>query len=281
MMEDIPYYGLHLAMGSEFEWIFEDSPEVWSATEEFDAILEYSGGAKDFGTVLRRFLKKYPWHIDALTHYATCKRYAGRALDGFAFASSAVLHGRNAFPKEFDRVKHEIPGGFVQNRPFLRALHELMESSAEVGDLRSAVEIGYEMLGFDREDKMGARLELPWFLVRLGRFAAAAEIFEHKRYKETFFEARYLYPVVLLELDRIENAIAVIQECLVFPDVARYILDPSLDYPEWDSPVAAFALSPEQEGSRLAQKYREHWLKCDGAIELLQAEVDKLNRPRR
>lgn len=119
------------------------------------------------------------------------------ALDAYAFARTAVATAKEAFPNDYDPSRHQIPGGFVDNRPFLRALYEFMQCCDALGDVDGAATAGFEILAYDLADRMGARLELPKYLIKQGRYATAAELFERPDFVGTFHRASYLHPLVL------------------------------------------------------------------------------------
>ena len=253
---------------SEEEWRFEGSEEAWTATEKFDGILEKARATGKMGGLLRSFLKRYPWHFDALSHYSGEKLREGKTLEAYAFSHAAVATARSCIPREFDPALHYIPGGFVENRPFLRCLYNLMQCYEALGDYRGASALGDELLQFDYEDRMGARMEMPKYFLRQGRYQAAAELFSAEKWEGTFYAAQHLYPVVLLHLDRRNEAIKEIEGLLGRPNVARYLLDPDVPCPPQDSPFGMSSGS-ELEGYYFASQYRCFWASCKGALDLL------------
>jgi len=50
---------------------------------------------------------------------------------------------------------------FIENRPFLRCLFNLMLCHESLDDTQGAASIYFEILALDEEDRMGARMELP------------------------------------------------------------------------------------------------------------------------
>ncbi len=278
-----PPYKLIRTRVSEIEWRFEESQEAWAATDQFDAVLEKGRATGKLSPLLREFLKKFPWHFDALTHYAMCKRYERKFLDAYAYARTAVGTAKEAFPDDFDPAGQQIPGGFVENRPFLRALHELMQCRETLGDNVGASKIGYEILSFDVMDRMGARTELPKYLLRMGRYQKALELFESPEFEGTFHRSNYLLPLVLLHIGRREEAIKTFDECLHTPQTARYLLNPMLPMPPSDSPFGGVTSGSELEGYFCAQEYRPLYFECDEALNLLieaSKKVEKAGWPR-
>lgn len=282
-MTPAPPFELIHTRFSEKEWRFEASELVWAATEEFDGILETARGTGKLGAPLRAFLKRYPWHFDALTHYAMLKYREGKKLEAYAFAHAAVGTARSYIPREFDPKEHTIPGGFVENRPFLRCLYNLMLCCEALGDAQTASAIGFEILDLDHEDRMGARMELPKHLLRLGRYQAAADLFESDRFSGTFHRANYLYPLLLFHLGREKDAMEAIENCLRTPQVARYLLEPMASQPPSDSPIGGFTSGSELKGYWYAREYLPYWLDCDNALKLLlkaSHKVEKAGWPR-
>jgi tetratricopeptide (TPR) repeat protein len=263
-----PPFSLIRTRVSESEWRFEGSDEAWTATEEFDGILEMSRSAGKLGAALRAFLKRYPWHFDALNHYSGEKLREGKTLEAYAFSHAAVATARSCFPREFDPSKHYIPGGFVENRPFLRSLYNLMQCYEALGDYRGASALANELLQFDYEDRMGARMELPKYLLRQGRYQSAADLFAEKKWEGSFFAAEHLYPVVLLHLGRRDESIEAMERLLGRPNIARYLLNPDAPCPPQDSPFGMSSGS-DLEGYYFAAQYRYYWATCGEALDLL------------
>ena len=207
MKDDNIRYVLVRTQTDAAEWLFRESEEASAATWRFDQILESWRGDRRLTSKLRTFLNRCPWHIDAITHYSGCKLNEGKLLDAFAFAQLAVCIARTAFPSEFEEGRHRIPGGFVENRPFLRSLYNLMNAQAWIDEQAAAAATAYQILSYDREDRMGARMELPKYLLQCGLHREAVTLFEDEAFEGNFASAMYLYPVALLGCGREEKAI--------------------------------------------------------------------------
>ncbi|MCB1132901.1 MAG: hypothetical protein KDN05_17385 [Verrucomicrobiae bacterium] len=253
------------------EWIIKESDDAFTATEEFNGILEAWAGYRGLASKIRRFLKKYPWHFDAMCHYALCKQDEGKVIEAFAFAHAAVAQAENSFPTEFEEEHHLIPGGYIENRPFLRCLVNLMVIQSEVGELSESIATGFRVLSFDPEDRMGARLELPKSLIRAGQNRKAVDLFENPMYEGSFYATIYLYPVALLNLGREAEARLAIEDCLTKPRIAKYILNPDLPRPEPEKiPFLGMTSGSEIEGYHYAAQFRRFWREGGKAFELLR-----------
>ena len=239
-------------------------------TLKFDEILEYWRGTRGLTSELRKFLNKYPWHFDAMSHYSACKLDSGRTLDALAFAQTAVSTAYAAFPQDFIEGEHEIPGGFVENRPFLRCLYNLMITQYAMGEYSEASNTAYRMLQYDSQDRMGARLELPKYLLRLGMYSKVLALFEDEQFEDTFHAAKYLLPIALLKVGRNDDARREIRGCLSTPRIAKYLLNEGLPQPVPEQPFFGVTMGSELEGFLYANEYRSFWQSEKDALNLLR-----------
>lgn len=265
-----PKYSLIRTQTDDSEWLFKESDEAYEVTLKFDAILEKWRGLRGLTSELRKFLNRHPWHFDAMNHYAACKLDEGRVLDALAFSQTAVSSARSAFPFDFQEGKHRIPGGFVQNRPFLRCMYQLMVAQAAINEYAAAIHTGEQMIRYDYEDRMGARMELPKYLLREGLYRKTLQLFEDERFKDTFHQADYLYPLAFLGVGEVDNAKAAIADCLYKPKVAKYLLNPCLPQPEPEQPFFGVVSGSDLEGFLYAREYLALWESFPKGIEMLR-----------
>lgn len=266
-----PHYQL-LDMGNH-EWRFQESEEMYRDTLRFDRIWESRGGQRGLAASLRTFLKTCPHHIDALHHYAMTTLDSGKKLDGYAFAHTAVAIGRNAFPENFKRGTDRLPGGFVQNRPFLRAVHGLMLAQAALGDRISAISTGYELIGYDDEDRMEARFSLPIYLLSEGRSLDALNIFGNPSFLGTFGPTEFLHVLVLFQHGKLEKAKNALSSYLrYYPQVVKFLLNPTPTAPMNNAPLGLVTSGSEYQGWCAAQEYSQFLQKTAGAFEWLEKE---------
>ena len=251
----------------------EESDDILAATEEFDHILEHYRG-RTYVQALARFLKKCPNHIDALHHYSTCKLHADRDLEALAFSHAAVATGMRAFPKEFVIGRDRLDTGYVQNRPFLRAMHGLMLAQHAVGLVDEAIDTGWICMGFDSGDRNGVRIELPRYLLEQDRDRLAVELFEKPAYKETFHGVEYLHALALIRLGRKAETKKSLDYCMhYYPLVAKYLLDSSLPEPPNEDRVGGVISGSELEGWIHALQFGHLWRKNREAMDFLRREA--------
>jgi tetratricopeptide (TPR) repeat protein len=255
------------------DWSFQESPEMQEVTHKFDRIWESRGGTKGLTSSLRTFLNQHPDHIDALHHYAMCKRDEGKTLDAFAFAHTAVAIGRAVFPTEFLPGRDHLPGGFVSNRPYLRALHGLMLVQTDFSDFTAATETARELLALDPDDRIGARLSLPLYLLAQNLDDQALEVFALTGFTDAFHVAEYLQGLALFRLGRKEDAQKTLRQCLSrYPQVAHYLMEAGTPRPPASSPLGV-TVGSDEEGWLTAVETEFVWRRTPGALEWLQQNM--------
>jgi len=255
------------------QWRFQESQSIAQATQGFDRLLEQFRYSPKLALRLRKFLQKHPNHIDALHHYAACLLDEGNDLEALAFSQTAVATGFRAFPKQFVIGKDRLSTGFVQNRPFLRALHGLMLAQRKNGLLEDAVTTGQMCLALDHEDRMGARLSLACYLVESGRDKTFLELLDNPAYEGTFGLVGFLRPLALIRLGREEESRGILRDWLqVSPDIARYILHPKLPQPAELRHSSVESNQGENRSWMIAREFGQLWRKNRKAIKLLREE---------
>lgn len=269
----------HLIRMGTREWRFEETPETREATLLFDQLLGPFGFENTSKSIsaLRKFLTKHPDHIDALHHFAMSKLDTGDQLEAFVFAHAAVAVARSIFPKEFNPKTHRLPGGWVTNRPFLRALHGLMVAQNAVSTHDAAIATARELIAFDPDDRMGARLSLPAFLLTIKHDAEALAVFEDPRFEGTFSTAQYLHALCLFRLKRKDEARKVIGSCLhYYPQIARFLLEPTTEPPFDGRSHFGITVGSPFEGWYYAMQYSDLWRNPPSALRWLREIAEPL-----
>lgn len=263
----------------ENEWRFAESEEMEAVTKEFDSLLGRCNGfdsswPPQLATSLRKFLKRHPNHIDALHHYASCLLQRGKCLDALTYSQTAVTTGMRVFPTEFVIGKDRLDTGYIQNRPFLRAVDGLVLAQRAMNLTTEAISTAELGLSLDPGDRMGIRERLALYFLESNRDRSALSLFERPHLKNSFSGTEYLHALTLIRVDRQEEARKCLRSCLhYYPQVARFILDSSLSRPaDGDSPFGVAMGSPF-EGWMYADMFGELWRSNSKAMALLREEA--------
>jgi tetratricopeptide (TPR) repeat protein len=253
------------------DWRFVESDYIGELTLEFDKIRESTSDRKVFSKGFRNLLKTFPYHIDILHHYSICKAGEGKLLEALMLVEVAVSTGKKAFPINFELGKDTLDTGWVQNRPFLRALHHLMLLQWDMFCQDKAITTGEECLALDPSDRMGARLSLVEYYISEKRYLHAINLFEDSRFNDTFSAMEYLHPLALFALNRKDEASVKLNGCLIhYPKVVKYIVEKDLPIPENNSPFGITSGS-EFEGYYYARQFGYEWTYgVPGALEWLR-----------
>ncbi len=129
----------------------------------------------------------------------------------------------------------------------------------------------FEVIGCDTQDRMGARLRLPIYLLEANRAQEALEVFHFPDHKDTFGPVAYLEALALIRLGRTDEIRKVLSPCFRhYPMVARHLIDPTLPRPANDSPYGVVSGS-HYESWMSACEQRWLWDNPENALEALRA----------
>jgi len=258
------------------EWRFKEAEYRAYVHVEFQKVLEAHLGKPKFGPALRTFILSHSDHMEAFTYYALLKLDQRKATDALVFAHTAVAIGRQAFTSEFVSANGQLPTGWTENRPFLRALYTLMLAQTFAGGLdNEAIATGEECLHLDPEDRSGARLKLVEYYLRAQRPRRALALFEREIYRDAFWADGYLHAFALFELNGPDGARDIMRRYLgYYPQVARFILDPNAEPPKNESVIGGEISGSEYEGWVKANTWGWMWRHSAKALAFLKAEAE-------
>lgn len=110
----------------ENEWEFADNLIDLSVHEELDQAIDLwhqdKHGAAE--SILKKIISKNPYHIDAY-HLSLIMEEVERDFEAYLCCREAVRIGLSVIPDEFSWKSSMLPWINLDNRPFLRAYHNL------------------------------------------------------------------------------------------------------------------------------------------------------------
>ncbi len=139
-------------------WYLVEPKSIKSNNEMFNRCVEHLN-EEEYQTgksCLERLLDLCPNHIEARNHLAVLYDEEGDQENALELRKENVDIGREALPKDFGE-EDELPWGFTQNRPFLRALKQLGIAHLDNGDVDKALSIFEENLSYNPSDNQGVR----------------------------------------------------------------------------------------------------------------------------
>lgn len=135
---------------------FSSEADLQKAINAFDA--DQFEIAED---ILKRVLRKYPHHLDALHYLALFYSHVDLNVEAYITAQAAVSVGLQSLPASFSWNKSKLEWGWRDNRPFLSALHLLALISRDIGQLDATIDLFTKLLSVNPNDNQGVRMLLP------------------------------------------------------------------------------------------------------------------------
>lgn len=217
------------------EWAFELAPDI----PEFEAGCELldEGQPRKAQAMFERALKRNPSDIDALHHLAVVLDRAGKAEEARRLWTDAVRLGREAIPAGFHKGRDRLSWGWLENRPYLRALQGLGCSHLELGKKDEALAIFEELLDLNPDDNQGVReLALELYL-EAGRMDKARELVNVKYKDDAMAGLLYGRSLVLFKTGDRKRAEQELKAALsLSPKIAAELLKASHRRPEAEMP---------------------------------------------
>lgn len=144
-------------------WAFKLDRSYLAADEEIDRSIDaFEVGRFELTEeILKRVLRKYPYHIDALHHLALFYSHVDLNVEAYITAQAAVSIGLKSLPESFSWSKSKLEWGWRDNRPFLSALHLLALISRDIGQLDATIDLFTKLLSVNPNDNQGVRMLLP------------------------------------------------------------------------------------------------------------------------
>lgn len=208
-------------------WGFEeDSTFTHEIFEKFDQALDIwrAGHDEDAERMLHAVVAECPNHIDAIHHLSLIYREQGRETEAYICCQAAVGIGLHALPKKFNWKTARMEWALLENRPFMRAYHNLGMWNLDNAMYDEAIEIFGRLLSMNPNDNQGVRYLLPycWF-----EQDALSRIVTHcRKYRDDSApEILYSEALALARLGRNEEALEALENCVVkLPLVGRELL---------------------------------------------------------
>jgi tetratricopeptide (TPR) repeat protein len=175
---------MELTMPPRFEvmgrdGLFAPSNEIEEATSLFDALMEQRDAGRLQPAVyvkrLAALVERHPDFIDGHAHLGYAFFDQGRIEDGLAACQGGVAIGDAVIPKSFKGV---ISWSFLENRPYLRALHVVVLCQMKRGEGASAIAVMERMLRLNPDDNQGIRLLIGSAFLRSGERNKARKALE-------------------------------------------------------------------------------------------------------
>jgi len=252
------------------EWVFEDNIVGFSAHEQLDEAIDlwHSGNPDKAENLLKTIIFENPQHIDAYHHLSMIYEESELDFDAYLCCREAVRIGLSVMPEDFSWASSKLEWGHLDNRPFLRAYHNLGLWLEKRKEINEAIVIYENMLSACPNDNIGVRYILPKLLLETGDLLSIVRLC--KEYQDDYSpEIMYTYPLALILLGEEEKARVALDEAKsAFPLVAKELKKKRHPKPK-SKFEGAITVGGADQAYEYWMQYGKHWVKSKQAMSLL------------
>ncbi len=217
----------------------------------------------------RRLIEMYPEFIDAYHHLALAVSDQGREDEAFELWQEAVELGLGCLPGDFERGRHQLPWGILENRPFLRAYHALGLGYLGRGEVEKALGIFEGILTMNPGDNQGVRALVVDCNLWLKRPEAVIELAD--RYPGDAMEGVvYGRVLALYQLGRRREAEEALEGAIrMYPLIAEELL--KTDHPQPEGLRRGWVtMGGADQAYYYWMEQEEYWEETPGALDLVR-----------
>ena len=252
------------------DWIFRaDWPQGAEARFHQAIDLMQEGKPEAAELRLRELLIVCPEHIDAWHHLALLLDDAGDSLMSYACTREAVRLGLDALPRTFSWLTSRLEWHCLENRPFLRAYHNLGVYLLDHGGVSEALEVFSRLLSVSPHDSLGVRYLVMECHLALQSWEAVLQLATQL---EDDIAPMIIYSkvIALLALDDASEAEACLRDAVArHPKVASELLKSRHVRPALHI-ANAITLGGDDEAFYYWERNKEYWAKTTPAHALLR-----------
>lgn len=254
---------------AEGEWEFRDPELPYEAHEAGDQAVDFwhSGQIERAEKKFLSVIRQYPTHIDAMHHYSLFLEAIGRETAAYMSCRAAVGVGLHAIPSEFSWDSSQLHWGLLDNRPFMRAYHNLGLHCLRQDRFGESEKIFKRLLSVNPNDNQGVRYLLPKIWFSTGRPEAVVELCQ--KYDDPAPEISYSLALAYVLLDQTSQARMALDEAVSYmPLVRAELLKKRHDRPR-DMHDGYITHGGRDQAYVYWQEYGGFWRPCARAMELL------------
>lgn len=259
-----------LQMGDSDEWYFQYITSNNAINEEFNRALDflYENKYEISETLLTSIIDRNLSHIDALHHLSLICEETSRDHEAYLYCREAVRVGLDVIPSNFNWLESKLEWGLMENRPFMRAYHNLGLWHQKRREVDSAIDIFSHLLSISPNDNLGVRLTLPHLWLEKGDILSVIRHCENLS-EEYSPEILYTYPLALIISGDISKAKKLLQNAKKeFPLVAKELLKKQHIQPK-SSMQGYISHGGADQAYEYWSDYGSYWNNNKDAMELL------------
>lgn len=252
------------------EWIFDDDLADLSVHEKLDDVIDlwHSGKSDKAEGLIKNIILKNQYHIDAYHYLSMIYEESGLDFEAYLCCREAVRIGLSAMPEAFSWTSSKLEWGHIDNRPFLRAYHNLGLWLEKRNEINEAITVYRNMLSVCPNDNIGVRYILPKLWIETGDLLSIVRL--QKEYPDDYSpEFMYTYPLALIMLGEIEKAKTLLEDAKsAFPLVAKELKKKRHLKPKY-SFAGGITVGGADQAYEYWKQYGKYWSNSEQAMSLL------------
>ncbi len=260
-----------LVKGEGDEWcFFDDKLRDIDSIEELDYAIDL-GHEGEFLIAVDAFkslITKNPYHIDAYHHLSMLYERYSMPVEAYLCCREAARIGVDATPEEFSWKVSQLSWNELDNRPFMRAYHNLGLWLNNREETNEAITVFSNLLSVCPNDNLGVRHILPelWF----SKGDLLAVIRHCKAHEEDYYpDTMYTYPLALILSGEVEKAKPLLSKAKSeFPLFAKELKKKRHPKPKSNIPDFV-AFGGVDHVYEYWQTYGQYWASSPQAMKLL------------
>ncbi len=261
---------IKLEIRQDDEWSFYDDLIDISVHECLDNAIELweDGKSEQAENLLKDIISKNPYHIDAYHHLSMLYEDGQLDFEAYLCCREAARIGLSAIPDNFLWSKSKIEWSYLDNRPFLRAYHNLGLCLEKRNELKEAIAVFSNMLSLCPNDNIGIRYTLPKLWFETGDILSIVRLCAE--YQDDYSpELMYTYSLALVLLDEKEKAKSLLVDAKKsFPLVAKELKKKR--HPRSKSLLeGSITMGGADQAYEYWKQYGKYWKNSNEAISLL------------
>ena len=255
-------------------WRFDNPAISYETHEKLDLALDTwdTGDVEGTEIMLRALVAECPSHIDALHHLSLICNEQARTLEAYVFCQAAVGIGLQAIPDNFKWEHSTLEWSILDNRPFMRAYHNLGLWHLNAGRYDDAIRVFGRLLSVNPNDNQGVRHLLPICWFEKNDLTAILDLC--RAYPGDYApEILYTEALVLVRLGRDRDALTALKNCVAtLPLVGKELLKKRHPRPKsWTE--GYITLGGPAQAYDYWREYGKYWSASEPAMELLRQVV--------
>lgn len=254
----------------ENEWVLEDELIDSSLYKKLDDAIDlwHSGQSDKAESLLKEIISINSSYIDAYHHLSIIYEENELDFESYLCCREAVRIGFSAIPEGFSWASSKLEWCHLDNRPFLRAYHNLGLWLERRNEASEAIVVYRNLLAICPSDNIGVRYLLPKLWIEAGDLLSIVRIC--KEFPDDYSpELMYTHSLALILLGETEKAKIQLENAKsAFPLVSKELKKKRHSKPK-SSIQGLVTMGGADQAYEYWKQYGKYWVNSEQAMSLL------------